>query len=524
MVNLLDIPAEPTTGLQNFAIAIDFIFPAVALLVVIARVAGRLSSRQFGLDDWLIVIAMVFSLIQTVISFILIKVNFIGIHLSQIPKQHDPTAGLIWNFAVEFLYNPILALAKSSVLIFLLRLFGQKNGIRRLILWLNAINLAQMVGIFVALIFQCTPIAFNWDRTIPGGHCVDQRLLFVSTSAFNIFTDLVVLGLPLYILADLKIRRRTKIGLIFIFLLGILVTITSIARMAIFIQGFFGLAVSDDPTFNIGFITSAIETNLALITASIPALRPFLRARDRGGWLPRFGSRKTRGDNTTGVTGGAQTNSAEMTRTNAYMSRTSTMTANTVIKTAVAVPLPTSSGKPKKTNSRRGRDANGKLLRIGTSSDRGDRLQPLRSQSPRSSEEETMTSNGIMRVSDIQREIDGLARELTAVSGTYTGSFLDTDPADPRSRRYRRTQTQQPSAEQAQQPPRSSSAPGMGRRRFADRYYNEGADPDTEYGAERDFNEERLSRYGERRFGVVTPKGVPPQWPGSSDDKEGRPF
>ncbi|KAL1910008.1 hypothetical protein Sste5344_004197 [Sporothrix stenoceras] len=462
-MSVLDIPTGPTSGLQNFAIAINFIFPAVALLVVAARVTGRVSSRQFGLD---------------------------------IPP-HDPMQGAIWNFAVEFLYNPILSLAKSSVLIFLLRLFGQKNGIRRFIIVLNTINLMQMVGVFVALIFQCTPIAFNWDRTIKGGHCVDQRLLFVLTSAFNILTDIIVLGLPLYILVDLKIRRRTKFGLIFIFLLGILVTITSIARMVIFVQGLFGLVMSADPTFNIGFITSDIETNLALITASIPALRPFLRARDRGGWLPRFG----RAPNTTA------NNTTEMTRntvpTAAYLSRASTMTATTVNAKAVTI---------KKSSSRRGRDANGKLLRIGTTE-----RQQLRSQSPRSSEEEAMTSNGIMRVSDIQREIDGLARELTAVSGTYTkASFLDTDPADSLRR-----------PPQPPQRPRSSSAPGSGRRRFADQYYNEGADPDLEYAAERDFNEERLSRYGERRFGVVTPKGVPPQWPGDFESrgrKEGQPF
>lgn len=271
------------------------------------------------------------------------------------------------------------------------------------------------------------------------------------------------------------------------------VTITSIARMVIFIQGLFGLVISADPTFNISFMTSDIETNLALITASIPALRPFLRARDRGGWLPRFG----RTPDTT-----VNNYTTEMTRNTAvmaaYQSRASTMTATAMAAKTVTI---------KKSGSRRGRDANGKLLRIGTTE-----RQHLRSQSPRSSEEEAMTSNGIMRVSDIQREIDGLARELTAVSGTYT-SFLNTDPAD--------------SLQRPAQPPRSSSAPGSGRRRFADRYYNEGADPDVEYAAERDFNEERLSRYGERRFGVVTPKGVPPQWPGDFDGrgrKEGQPF
>lgn len=34
---------------------------------------------------------------------------------------------------------------------------------------------------------------------------------------------------------------------------------------------------------NIGFVTSAIETNLALITASVPALRPLLRT-----WFPKL--------------------------------------------------------------------------------------------------------------------------------------------------------------------------------------------------------------------------------------------
>ncbi|KIH92687.1 hypothetical protein SPBR_02637 [Sporothrix brasiliensis 5110] len=501
MASALRVPDGPTSGLQDFAIAINFIFPSAALLVVAARVVGRATSRQFGTDDWLISIAMIFSLIQTAISYMFIKTNFVGIHFNDIPP-HDPIQGAIWNFAVEFLYNPILSLAKSSVLIFLLRLFGQKTGIRRFIIVLNTINLMQMIGVFVALIFQCTPIAFNWDKTIKGGHCVDQRLLFVSTSAFNILTDIIVLGLPLYILADLKIRRRTKFGLIFIFLLGILVTITSIARMVIFVQGLFGLVVSPDPTFNIGFMTSDIETNLALITASIPALRPFLRARDRGGWLPRFG----RAPNTTA------NNTTEMARntaaTAAYLSRASTMTAATMATKTATI---------QKSSSRRGRDANGKLLRIGTTSERQQPME-LRSQSPRSSEEEAMTSNGIMRVSDIQREIDGLARELTAVSGPYSSSrythFLDTDPAAD-------------NLQGAPQPPRSSSAPGFGRRRFADQYYSEGADPDVEYARERDFNEERLSRYGERRFGVITPKGVPPQWPGHFENggrKEGQPF
>lgn len=128
---------------------------------------------------------------------------------------------MIWVYAVQILYNPILSLVKSSVLIFLLRLFGQKTGVRRFIISLNTVNIAQMIGTLFAIIFQCTPIQFNWDPTIEGT-CVDRRILFTFTAAFNIMTDLLILGLPIWIFADLKIPRRAKIGLLFVFLLGFL--------------------------------------------------------------------------------------------------------------------------------------------------------------------------------------------------------------------------------------------------------------------------------------------------------------
>jgi hypothetical protein len=144
--------------------------------------------------------------------------NFIGIPIREIPP-HDPTPGLIWNYAIQILYNPILALVKASVLLFLLRLFGQKSGVRRFILWLNAANLLNMIAVFFATVFQCFPIEKNWEPRLKGT-CVDRRILFTTNSSINILTDLLVLGLPLRIFIDLKIPRRTKIALMFVFLLG----------------------------------------------------------------------------------------------------------------------------------------------------------------------------------------------------------------------------------------------------------------------------------------------------------------
>lgn len=128
---------------------------------------------------------------------------------------------MVWNYAIEILYNPILALVKTSILLFLLRLFGQKPGARRFIVWVNTANIAMMIGVFFATVLQCTPINKTWDPTVEGT-CIDRKILFTFASSFNIFADILILALPLKIFLGLKIPRRTKVALMFVFLLGFL--------------------------------------------------------------------------------------------------------------------------------------------------------------------------------------------------------------------------------------------------------------------------------------------------------------
>jgi len=68
--SLLSIPSSPApSGLQIFALFVTFFFPALALIVVSTRAAGRFATNQFGWDDWLVCIAMLMSVAETVISF-----------------------------------------------------------------------------------------------------------------------------------------------------------------------------------------------------------------------------------------------------------------------------------------------------------------------------------------------------------------------------------------------------------------------------------------------------------------------
>lgn len=302
--------ADPTSSQQRLGLAIILFFPLLAVLVVCLRVYSRVRTKQFGLDDHVVLLATTLSIGETVACYRYIKTNFVGIHYDQVPAVHDEHAALVWSFVVQVLYNPILALVKTSVLLFLLKLGSQKRAVRRSIYALNAFNLALMVAIFLVVIFQCNPIAYNWDLSIKNGHCIHRGTFYMATAALTIFTDILSLALPFWVFLDLKLPRRVKVALLFVFLLGGLyvlcslfflfflffpfslsssrmltspsVTAISIVRLVFFYKAFF-LPANSDPTYSLAFCLSAIEVNLAIVCASAPSLRGLVRY-----WFPHF--------------------------------------------------------------------------------------------------------------------------------------------------------------------------------------------------------------------------------------------
>ena len=69
-------------------------------------------------------------------------------------------------------------------------------------------------------IFQCTLVAYSWDKSIEGGYCVNQIALYKYWSLPNFITDAIMLGLPLPTVWRLNTPRVQKIGLTVTFLLG----------------------------------------------------------------------------------------------------------------------------------------------------------------------------------------------------------------------------------------------------------------------------------------------------------------
>jgi hypothetical protein len=321
------------------------------------------------------------------------------------------------------------------------------------------------------------------------------------------------------------------------------VTITSIVRLVLLVQGLYNIRIFPNmASNNVGFVISAIETNLALITASAPALRPIFRSRDRGGWFARSVMATTRGapDNT------RSDPDVEMGQKPIGWDKETETSPAISGNTRGGGKLGSRRGGKKPGSSstrRRGRSplrARGSgrikptIIRIKTDRD----LAELRS-SPRSSEEQAMTNNGLVRVSDIQREIDGIVKDIAvAGAGSYTGgtktnnitgnnnnsNMRPTTPKTPVARPRPSIETITIGATMVTPLPPRPSTSGSGVRRVApERYYSEIIYPEQGLGRDwEDGDDDRVSKYLDRRFGVVTPRGTTPTskgWEGS-----GRPF
>ncbi|ROW05705.1 hypothetical protein VMCG_05214 [Cytospora schulzeri] len=281
-----DVSDIPATQFQQSMLAVIYFIAVIALITYCLRMYSKISSKQIGLEDWLITAAMVLSIAFMPVTYYYFKYSYAGFPTSRIPKAYDPTPALFWTWIVGLLYNPILALVKSSVLVFMQRIAGHKTEVMWAIYVINTINVCLMVAVFLVVIFQTTPIAAYWDKSLTVKHSINAAAFGMSTFIFTIVTDVLVLAIPIYTFIGLKVNIATKVGVIMIFLTGGFVTIIGILRVIGFANFFW---TSDyDFTNSWGPSYSSIEPNLAIIAACTPSLRPLLRK-----WFPRIFSQSS---------------------------------------------------------------------------------------------------------------------------------------------------------------------------------------------------------------------------------------
>ncbi|KAL4954438.1 hypothetical protein BDW69DRAFT_183487 [Aspergillus filifer] len=263
----------PHDNLQVHAIGMIFAFPAVATLAVLLRVYIRVWTHSFAADDWVICVAGILYWAETATSYYVIKYNYVGYHIWDVPPDYQADMGAKFSYITLLLYNPILALVKTSILLFLLRLSGQKVGVRRAIWFLLGLNAVAALATFLITTFNCVPVASNWNPTAyPNKKCINFADFVTGTASVSIFTDFLVLLMPTWIVYNLHIARRQKIMLVCILSFGFVTVLAGIIRVILLDN--FDRHIPADSTYSVLFCLSTIEVGLD--AACAPALKPIV--------------------------------------------------------------------------------------------------------------------------------------------------------------------------------------------------------------------------------------------------------
>lgn len=251
---------------------VSVVFGAITIITMSLRLFARIHiTRSFGLDDALIIIGALLAW-AFIIATILAVNHGLGSHMEDVMLRGVDNlisySQIVWLSSI--FYNACLGFVKTSVLALYARL-GDRE-LRRLAFIIIGVVSCQAGANVIVCIFQCTPVEAAYDLNITDKKCININAFYLANAAVNISTDFLTYTLPIKMVSKLQMPKRQKIGLGVMMSLGFFACLSSIIRITYIPQM---LAPDADATWVISgaMYWSAIETNVAILAASIPSFK-----------------------------------------------------------------------------------------------------------------------------------------------------------------------------------------------------------------------------------------------------------
>ncbi|KAI7241592.1 hypothetical protein KC343_g1944 [Hortaea werneckii] len=258
------------------------VFTAVLILAVTAfmvfplRLYVRSMKKAFGYDDWCMCIGIIPFLALTIVCLVG-PFHGVGVHQASLTAD-EQTQGRLWFFLFEILFCITIIFIKLSISFMLARIAApMKKYVWALWFMAGLVTLANLVSLFY-IIFQCSPVAFFWDRTIPGGRCNEPKILadiYYMDTAVNIIVDWFCALLPVPLLWSIQMNRNTKISVAFLLGLGVFASLSACIRLKYTVN----LNNSDDFLYGVGDVAiwGYAENATGVIVGCISTLRPLFQ-------------------------------------------------------------------------------------------------------------------------------------------------------------------------------------------------------------------------------------------------------
>ncbi|KAF7535599.1 hypothetical protein G7054_g5239 [Neopestalotiopsis clavispora] len=159
-------------------------------------------------------------------------VKAVGVHAYEMPLERYRYFSRVI-FAAPLVYTLTVASAKATLCLFYRRLSPFTTY--QIFVWITMfLCVGSSMAIFFSLVFACRPLAASWDPNLAEtAQCLHRPAIYVATAGIGVFTDVILLALPIPVIVRLNMPTRQKIVVLLLFAVGSITLVTSIVRLVI---------------------------------------------------------------------------------------------------------------------------------------------------------------------------------------------------------------------------------------------------------------------------------------------------
>ncbi|KAH6608213.1 integral membrane [Trichoderma cornu-damae] len=231
---------------------------------------------HLGLDDLITFVCLVILVTSSIFSSIGISYG-LG-RREKTLDAHNLEQAVKWNAIINSVFIWSFSLPKFAIIAILKRILDYGTGTAVLFWGLALTCQGCFLATSVWWFAQCSPVAYQWDKSIPGGKCANGAILtnlaFV-TSAYSAFLDLFFALYPVPFVMKLNMPLRNRVAVCFALGLSATACVVSVYKLAVFQEAFD--MMTEDRTFPFIDIFGFVEGALLIIGASLPTLGPLFR-------------------------------------------------------------------------------------------------------------------------------------------------------------------------------------------------------------------------------------------------------
>ncbi|KAH6712105.1 hypothetical protein BKA61DRAFT_486494 [Leptodontidium sp. MPI-SDFR-AT-0119] len=271
---------HPKSQGNRIVIAIAILLPLATFVFSLRIYTKRMIIRTLGSDDCKFVYskdAEGFGLVFSWLTIYFKVLNLgLGVHIWDVPLTTFSPHYLKMGIISGLFYGLSFMCTKLSILLLYLRL--SPFWLFRITVWIVVVVtiLYSVLGSFEFL-FNCRPIAKNWDVTISGGSCIEAFKVFTIHGVINILTDFVMLALPVLLVYKLQLPIKQKVAVAGLFMTGTLVCIVSSIKLKVTLDLLHSHSMDSTWMGVDCWLWTTIEVYVGIICSCLITFKPFLR-------------------------------------------------------------------------------------------------------------------------------------------------------------------------------------------------------------------------------------------------------